>query len=42
MVPGVHGGLGPRQVIQEGTYVAMIASAEHQEEIADAFEGLFA
>ena len=33
---------GRGQVIQEGTYVAMIASAEHQEEIADAFEGLFA
>ena len=33
---------GRGQVIQEGTYGAMIASAEHQEEIADAFEGLFA
>ena len=33
---------GRGQVIQEGIYVAMIASAEHQEEIADAFEGLFA
>ena len=32
---------GRGQVIQEGTYVAMIASAEHQEEIAAAFEGLF-
>ena len=34
--PGVHGGLEPSaQVIQQGTYVAMIASAEHQAEIGD-------
>lgn len=28
-------------VIQQGTYVAMIASAEHQDEIAEAFTNLF-
>lgn len=28
-------------VIQEGTYVGMIASAEHQDEIADSFNALF-
>lgn len=33
---------GKAQVIQNGNYVAMIASAEHQEEIAEAFNGLFA
>ena len=30
------------QVIQQGTYVAMIASAEHQEDWADSFNALFA
>lgn len=30
------------QVIQHGTYVAMIASAEHQAEIAEKFDALFA
>jgi hypothetical protein len=30
------------QVIQQGTYVALIASAEHQAAIADAFNALFA
>ncbi|MDD3348001.1 DUF4358 domain-containing protein [Oscillibacter sp.] len=29
-------------VIQQGTYVAMIASAEHQDEIAEKFNALFA
>lgn len=29
-------------VIQQGTYVAMIASAEHQDEIVDSFNQLFA
>ena len=28
-------------VIQQGTYVAMIASAEHQDEIAESFTALF-
>ena len=30
------------EVIQQGTYVALIASAEHQQEIVDAFNALFA
>lgn len=30
------------EVIQQGTYVALIASAEHQQEIVDAFNDLFA
>ena len=33
---------GRGQVIQQGTYVAMIASAEHQEDWADSFNALFA
>ena len=33
---------GKAKVIQNGTYVAMIASAEHQTEIEDAFNALFA
>ena len=33
---------GRGQVIQQGTYVAMIASAEHQEDWADSFTALFA
>ena len=33
---------GKAKVIQNGTYVAMIASAEHQIEIEDAFNALFA
>ena len=32
---------GKAQVIQNGTYVAMIASAEYQDEIADEFNDLF-
>ena len=30
------------QVVQNGTYVAMIATADHQEEIAEQFNALFA
>ena len=30
------------EVIQQGTYVAMVASAEYQSTIVDAFKGLFA
>ncbi len=30
------------QVVQHGTYVAMVASAEHQAEIVEAFDNLFA
>ena len=30
------------QVIQQGTYVALLASAEHQEEMAKAYNDLFA
>ena len=30
------------QVVQTGTYVAMIATADHQEEIAEQFNALFA
>ena len=30
------------QVIQQGTYVALLASAEHQEELAQAYNDLFA
>ena len=30
------------EVIQQGTYVALIASAEHQQEMVDAFNALFA
>ena len=33
---------GKAQVIQRGTYVAMIASASYQQEMADAFNALFA
>lgn len=33
---------GRGQVIQQGTYVAMIASAEYQEDWADSFNALFA
>lgn len=33
---------GKAKVIQNGTYVALIASAEHQTEIEDAFNALFA
>ena len=33
---------GRGQVIQQATYVAMIASAEHQEDWADSFNALFA
>ena len=33
---------GRGQVIQQGTYVAMIASAEHQEDWADSFNARFA
>ena len=33
---------GRGQVIQQGTYVAMIASAEHQEDWPDSFNALFA
>lgn len=33
---------GKGAVIQQGTYVAMIASAEHQTELADQFNDLFA
>ena len=33
---------GKAQVIQQGTYVAMIASASYQQEMADAFNALFA
>lgn len=33
---------GKAKVIQNGTYVAMIACAEHQTEIEDAFNALFA
>ena len=33
---------GKAKVIQQGTYVAMIASASYQQEMADAFNALFA
>ena len=42
MVSRVHGGLEKGSVIQQGTYVAMIASAEYQSEIEEAFNAQFA